>query len=141
MDHAARRRLSDLLDRELVAAQRLTETLTAERNALTGDSPETLKEAAREKIHVLSNIEDLEVERRVLWGSGADLGEDAEERWRALLAIMAQCRNANEVNGHILHIRQHHVRQLFDIARGGATVTYGPRGKTFAGTPRALARA
>jgi flagellar biosynthesis/type III secretory pathway chaperone len=63
------------------------------------------------------------------------------DRWRQLMDVMARCRTANEVNGHIIHIRQNQVRQLFDIVRGGAPTTYGPQGKTFARALRALARA
>ena len=54
---------------------------------------------------------------------------------------MAGCRTANEVNGHIIHVRQHQIRQLIDIVRGGPSVTYDPQGKTFAKALRALARA
>jgi flagellar biosynthesis/type III secretory pathway chaperone len=54
---------------------------------------------------------------------------------------MAGCRTANEVNGHIIHTRQHQIGQLLDIVRGGPAITYGPRGKTFAKALRALARA
>jgi flagellar biosynthesis/type III secretory pathway chaperone len=56
------------------------------------------------------------------------------------MELMAGCRIANDVNGRIIHIRQNQIRQLFDIVRGGGAATYGPQGKTLAGTPRALAR-
>jgi flagellar biosynthesis/type III secretory pathway chaperone len=54
---------------------------------------------------------------------------------------MAGCRTANDVNGHIIHVRQHQVQQLIDIVRGGPAITYDPQGKTFAKALRALARA
>ena len=63
------------------------------------------------------------------------------DRWRALMELMAGCRTANEINGHIIHVRQHQVGQLIDIVRGGPAITYDPRGKTFAKALRALARA
>ena len=63
------------------------------------------------------------------------------ERWRKLMELMAGCRTANEVNGHIIHVRRHQIRQLIDIVRGGPSVTYDPQGKTFAKALRALARA
>ncbi|HWJ34490.1 MAG TPA: flagellar protein FlgN [Steroidobacteraceae bacterium] len=145
MNHDARHSLEDLLGREITAAQSLAQTLAAERTALTGDSPEAVKEQAAEKIRLFANIEELEGERRTLWGtSGADgaaLGDVVANRWRKLMELMAVCRTANEVNGHIIHIRQNQIRQLFDIVRGGAPVTYGPQGKTFARSLRALARA
>ncbi|MDB6083878.1 MAG: hypothetical protein JWN43_1759 [Gammaproteobacteria bacterium] len=145
MDHEARHNLEDLLGRQITAAQCLAQTLAAERTALTGDSPDAVKEMAAEKIRVLGSVEKLEGERRALWGAcgadGAALGEAVADRWRKLMELMAGCRTANEVNGHIIHIRQNQVRQLFDIVRGGAPVTYGPEGKTFARALRALARA
>jgi flagellar biosynthesis/type III secretory pathway chaperone len=63
------------------------------------------------------------------------------ERWGALMQLMAGCRIANEVNGHIIHVRQHQIRQLLDIVRGGPSMTYDPQGKTLAKALRALARA
>jgi flagellar biosynthesis/type III secretory pathway chaperone len=145
MNHDARHRLEDLLGREIAAAQSLAQTLAAERAALTGDSPEAVKEKAAEKIGLLGSIEELEGERRTLWGTsgsdGAAFGHIVAERWRALMELMAGCRIANDVNGHIIHIRQNQIRQLFDIVRGGAPTTYGPQGKTLTRTLRALARA
>ena len=145
MNHDARHRLEELLSREITAAQSLAQTLAAERAALTGDSPGLVKEMADEKIGLFNCIEELESERRTLWGvSGADVaafGPIVTERWRALMALMAGCRKANDVNGHIIHIRQNQIRQLFDIVRGGTPTTYGPQGKTLTRTLRALARA
>jgi flagellar biosynthesis protein FlgN len=145
MNHDARHRLEELLGREITAAQSLAQILAAERAALTGDSSEVVKEMAAEKIGLLNSIEEMEAERRILWGaSGADVaafGHIVAERWSALMALLAGCRKANDVNGHIIHIRQNQIRQLFDIVRGGAPTTYGPQGKTLTRTLRALARA
>ena len=145
MNRDARHRLEDLLGREITAAQSLAQTLAAERTALTGDSPEAVKEKAAEKVGLLNSIEELECERRTLWGSsgtdGAAFGHIVAERWRSLMELMAGCRKANDVNGHIIHIRQNQIRQLFDIVRGGAPTTYGPQGKTLTRTLRALAQA
>ena len=145
MNHDVRHRLEDLLGRQIAAAQSLAQTLAAERTALTGDSPEAVKEKAAEKVGLLNSMEELEGERRTLWGtSGADgaaFGHIVTERWRSLMELMAGCRKANDVNGHIIHIRQNQIRQLFDIVRGGAPTTYGPQGKTLTRTLRALAQA
>jgi flagella synthesis protein FlgN len=139
----ARRRLEDLLDREIELARVLASTLEAEKNALTGESPEAVEKNAAEKIRVLESIEKLEQERRVLCESPMSPGIAATvaERWRQLMELMAGCRNANEVNGHIIHVRQHQIRQLIDIVRGGPSITYDPQGKTFAKALRAIARA
>jgi flagellar biosynthesis/type III secretory pathway chaperone len=143
MNPEARRRLEDLLDREIELARCLEATLAAEKSALTGDSPEAVELNAAEKIRILSSIEKLEADRRVLWNGpeSASLAATIVERWRALLQLMAGCRTANEVNGHIIHVRQHQVRQLIDIVRGGPAITYNSHGKTLAKALRALARA
>lgn len=143
MEQDARRRLEDVLDREIEVARTLAATLAAERSALTGDSPAAVEQKAAEKIQILAAIEELETERRRLCPAPNALGLAATvaERWRALMELMAGCRSANDVNGHIIHIRQHQVRQLIDIVRGGPALTYGPQGKTFAKALRALARA
>jgi flagellar biosynthesis/type III secretory pathway chaperone len=145
MSAAARDHLEHLLEREISAARSLAATLAAERTALTGDSPDAVTATAAEKIGLLTRIEAMEDERRRLWdisgADGAGIGHIVAERWRALMELMAGCRIANEVNGHIIHIRQNQIRQLFDIVRGGAPMTYGPQGKTFTRTLRALARA
>jgi flagellar biosynthesis/type III secretory pathway chaperone len=143
MEQEARRRLEDLLDREIEAARGLAATLAAERTALTGDSPETVEQKAAEKLQLLESIEKLDEERRSLCAAPAapGLAASVAERWHALMRLMATCRTANEVNGHIIRVRQHQVRELIDIVRGNSPLTYGPQGKTFAKAQRALARA
>jgi flagellar biosynthesis/type III secretory pathway chaperone len=143
MSPDARRHLEDLLDREIELARSLAATLAAEQHALTGDSPVAVEQNAAEKIRVLGLIEKLEQERRALCASplSAGIAATVVERWRALMKLMAGCRIANEVNGHIIHVRQHQIRQLIDIVRGGPSITYDPQGKTFAKAPRVLARA
>jgi flagellar biosynthesis/type III secretory pathway chaperone len=137
------RRLEDLLDREIALAHTLAATLAAEQLALTGQSAAAVEQNAAEKIRVLESIEKLEEERRALCASplSAGIAATVVERWRALMELMAGCRTANEVNGQIIHVRQHQIRQLIDIVRGGPSITYGPQGKTFAKALRALARA
>jgi flagellar biosynthesis/type III secretory pathway chaperone len=139
----ARRSLEDLLDREIELAGVLSATLAAEKTALTGDSPEAVEKNAAEKIRVLETLEKLDQERRALCENPTALGMAVTvvERWRSLMELMAGCRSANEVNGHIIHVRRHQIRQLIDIVRGGPSVTYDPQGKTFAKALRALARA
>jgi flagellar biosynthesis/type III secretory pathway chaperone len=143
MNPDARRRLEDLLDREIELARVLAATLADEKTALTGNSPEAVEKNAADKIRVLETIERLEVERRALCESPASPGIAATvvERWRSLMELMAGCRTANEINGHIIHVRQHQIRQLIEIVRGGPSITYDPHGKTFAKALRAIARA
>ena len=143
MEQDARRRLEDVLDREIEVARNLAVTLAAEQAALTGDSPQAVEQKAAEKLQLLDTIEKLDAERRALCPTpdGPGLAAAVAERWRALMELVAGCRTANEVNGHIIHVRQHQVRQLIDIVRGGPAITYTPQGKTLAKALRALARA
>jgi flagellar biosynthesis/type III secretory pathway chaperone len=143
MTQDERRRLEDLLDREIALAQSLAATLAAEQLALTGQSPAAVEQNAAEKIRVIGSIEKLEEERRALCASplSAGIAATVAERWRALMELMARCRTANDVNGHIIHVRQHQIRQLIDIVRGGPSITYSPQGKTLAKALRGLARA
>jgi len=144
MNHDARLHLEDLLDREIELARTLGEALDAEKTALTGQSPEAVTKMAAEKTRLFETIEKLEHERRVLCAnpSGPGIAASVVARWRSLMALMAGCRNANELNGHIIRVRQHQIRQLIDIVRGRpAPITYDTHGKTFANALRALAKA
>jgi flagella synthesis protein FlgN len=144
MNQEARLRLEDLLDREIEAAHSLAATLAAEKSALTGDSAGSVEQKAAEKIRLFAVMEKLEQERRTLCEDPNSTGvaSSVVARWRSLMTLMAGCRNANELNGHIIRVRQHQIRQLIDIVRGKpAAITYDPHGKTFAKALRALARA
>jgi flagellar biosynthesis/type III secretory pathway chaperone len=153
MHEDARRRLEDLLDREIETARTLAATLDAERAALTGSSPQAVEQAAAEKIRLLAAIEKLEDERRAvsvaaaqgLPGTRVPLGTviaaSVAERWRTLMEVIARCRTANEINGYIINLRQGQIAQLIGIVRGTSPLTYTPQGKTFAKALRALAKA
>src|SRR3981081_4898696 len=87
-----RRRLEDLLDREIDAARSLAATLAAERTALPGDSPQVVEQMAAEKIQILGTIEKLEAERRALWTEPSlGLAGTGGESWRNLLDLMGGC--------------------------------------------------
>ncbi len=144
MSPDAHRRLEEILDREIEVAQSLALTLATEKAALTGDSPTAVEAQAAEKLRLFGLLESMDKERRALWQAppeGAGLATGLAMRWRGLMDLMAGCRAANEVNGHIIHVRQHQIRQLLDVVRGATPLTYGPQGKTLATALRALARA
>ncbi len=142
MTHDARQRLEAVLDREIEVARQLAATLAAEREALTGNSPTTAAEQAARKVTLLSTFAGLEGERRSLAEPPfSQVSDTAAQRWRDLMDLMGICQKANEVNGYIINVRRAQVRELIDVVRGGAAVTYGPQGKTFAKALRALARA
>jgi flagellar biosynthesis/type III secretory pathway chaperone len=153
MNEDARRRLEDLLDREIEVARGLAETLSAERAALTGTSPEAVEKQAAEKTRLLHIIEKLEGERRTLAEhaqqglpgarvpQGTGIAATVAQRWRTLMELMAGCRTSNEVNGYIINTRQGQIKQLIGVVRGVSPVTYTSQGKTLAKALRALAKA
>ena len=144
-------RLTEILDRELALAESLASLLEAERAALVGDSAEAVVEHATHKARLVADFEECDARRRDLCaqagiGAAAGLGGPGlppavAARWRSLLAQAAACRSANEVNGYIVNARHHQVRQLIDALRGGAPITYGPRGRTNSPSLRPLAQA
>ena len=153
MNDDARRRLEDLLDREIEIARMLAANLDAERAALTGASPEAVEHLTAEKIQLLGNIEKLEDERRALAAvadqglpgtsvaRGTRIAATVAGRWHTLMELMSSCRMANEINGHIINLRRGQIQQLMGIVRGGSPVTYTSQGKTLAKALRALAKA
>ena len=144
MNQDAQLRLEALLDREIEVAHALAATLDAEKAALTGESADVVEQNTGEKLRLFNAIESMEQERCKLWENpGASrVPATVAARWHSLMALMVRCRSANELNGHIIRVRQHQIRQLIDIVRGKpAAMTYNPQGKTFAKALRALARA
>jgi flagellar biosynthesis/type III secretory pathway chaperone len=153
MSEDARRRLEDLLDREIEAARSLASVLDTERTALTGSSSADVEEQATDKMRLLRSIEKMEDERRALANAAgqnlpgarvsreAGLAATVAQRWRTLMQLMAGCRSSNQVNGYIIHTRQNQLQQLLGIVRGAAPLTYTAQGKTFARAPRPLAKA
>jgi len=142
----AQNRIESLLDQQIEVARSLASVLEAERDALTGNSPEAVCEKAVQKVQLLELFERLEVERRGLYAEAgitatAAMTQTITQRWRSLMGLLAACRNANETNGLIVNLKQGQIRQLLDIVRGGPSVTYGPHGQTFAAAVRPLARA
>ena len=137
-------RLASVLDRQIAVAMELASLLDAERTALAGSAADQVARRATEKVALLQSMEQLEMERNQLCEGEFASGESTIEnrrRWGSLMSIAKACRDANEVNGYIINARNHQVRQMIDILRGGASVTYGPQGKTTANALRALAQA
>jgi flagellar biosynthesis/type III secretory pathway chaperone len=156
MDADPKQSLEAVLDREIAAALSLATTLDAERVALTGDSPEAVVDKAAEKTRLFALLETLEAQRRELCEAArvtlppllrgqtlviAGVSETVAGSWRVLLDLIAGCRVANDVNGYIINARCGQISQLLHAIRGGATTTYGPDGKPFAGKQHELARA
>jgi flagella synthesis protein FlgN len=146
-----RRRVEAVLDSELAMAEQLAAVLDSERTALTGLSPESVREQAALKVELLSRLEQLEQTRRELCSANgitlppADAartsGDGVTSRWRSLMNLMKRCRTANDVNGYIINVRRNQVQQLIDVVRGTKSLTYGPAGRTSPKALRELARA
>lgn len=158
--------LTDVLDRELAAGARLLDAIEAERSRLGAGEPEALEAAVVEKERLLAELNRLEVERRTALsalGFPADRAgvtaclrahedpnyrDDASRagpvaaRWRRLLAVTAQLRDANERNGMIVNLRSRRVREALNVLRTGRPdeLTYGPN-RTGAAARRAIGRA
>jgi flagellar biosynthesis/type III secretory pathway chaperone len=151
MNADARRRLEAILENEMDVARELTESLDAERAALTGVSPEAVIAQSALKVSLLGRLEQLESSRRDLCrehdvelppqAASAAAADGVTARWRSLMELMVRCRAANEVNGYIINVRRNQVRELIDVVRGTKTFTYGPAGKTCPKALRALATA
>jgi flagellar biosynthesis/type III secretory pathway chaperone len=153
MSDDSRRRLEDVLDREIEAVRAFQTLLAAERDALTGASPEHVEKHAADKVALLNVIEKLEAERRTLAGAAeqslpgagaprdAGLSASVGERWQTLMDAAKKCRLANQANGYIINTRQGQIRQLLGIIRGASPLTYSPQGKALAKAQRALAKA
>jgi flagellar biosynthesis/type III secretory pathway chaperone len=156
MNSETQYRLELVLDREIEAAKSLAATLEAERAALTGSSPEAVTREAAHKTEIFGVITALETQRRELCDAVhislppirqgrtlliAGVSQDIADRWRALLELIAGCRVANEVNGYIINARRGQIHQLLQVLRGGTPNTYGPQGRLFNHSQRALARA
>ena len=156
MHSDAHQSLERVLDREIEAARSLAAALEAERAALTGDSVDAVKAFAARKVELFGLIEQLGQQRVALCNAAsvslpnirsgripviAGVSEAVASRWLALLELISGCRIANEINGYIINARRGQVGQLLQILRGGTPLTYGPQGRTYSPSLRALARA
>jgi flagellar biosynthesis/type III secretory pathway chaperone len=153
MSEDARGRLEELLDREIAVARTLAATLDHEREALTGQTAEALKQQAADKMQLLAQLEKLEDERRALSRAASQAlpgtrlaapglpAPGIAQRWNTLMEIVARCRSSNEVNGYIINTRRGQIQQLLGAVRGVTLTTYTAQGKTFSHALRALAKA
>jgi flagellar biosynthesis/type III secretory pathway chaperone len=158
--------LADVLDRELAVGARLLDVLQNESTVLLGAEAAALERAVADKERLLAEFEALEAERRTTLaglGYGPDrdgtaaclrahedprYSDDAPPagpvaaRWRRLLDVVAQLRDANRRNGMIVSLRSRRMREALNVLRTGRPdeLTYGPARP---GTPvrRAIGRA
>ncbi len=143
--------LVQILDEQISAAVSLLDVLIKEKQALTGTNVQALNEIDTRKRAELSHNEQLEQRRRRLCqtlGVGLDRGAMdylindlaamGQQRlqatlrtlWYRLRDLIAQCRDANEVNGLIAQFKQRQLLQLLGLLRdgGAAGVTYSSSG-------------
>lgn len=144
--------LTDVLDRELAAGTLLLDALDGERACLVGGEPDALESAVATKERLLAELHRLEAERHAAlaalgfpadragvtaclqahedpnYRDDASRAGPAAARWRRLLAVTAQLRDANERNGTIVGLRSRRVREALNVLRTGRpdSLTYGP---------------
>jgi flagellar biosynthesis/type III secretory pathway chaperone len=139
--------LDDCLQRQIVAGERLIETLRAETEALRSGAAADIEAALAPKQDALGAFTALDTEReQVLAASGwsAERETPAEwierqdhpdrdtvlARWQRLLAIAEDCGRRNLINGALIQAGLRHSRQLLDLLSGRppeeTTSSYGP---------------
>lgn len=139
-------RLDDCLVRQIEAGRRLLEQLHLETAALQAGDAARVEQVLAPKQAALEDFAALDGEReRLLREAGC--GKDPEEvegwiargdpqrrpsmtsNWRRLLALAAECRQQNQVNGALIQAGLRHLRQVMDLLSGrppGETAPYAP---------------
>ena len=127
-----------ILNEQISCAQAMLATLARENQALVDGDAELLNTAGAEKARLVEALESLEHERRVLSeaigatfasgdeGSTGDRSRPAE--WRALLELIAECKQRNQRNGALVKARSEQVRIALRALRGTEAELYDPSG-------------
>lgn len=139
-------RLSAVLEAQVASADSLRDVLAREQLALRDTDIDALDAAVASKIKVTEHLSQLERETRELLNA-AGLSSEPQSFDRSIAACdyhgklatkqarlrraLAECRNANDVNGRIVAWQQHRVRGAISILTGSnaATSIYGSNGR------------
>ncbi len=154
--------LAELLRDEIEATTRLLGLLLREYGALKGGRAEELAEVAAVKLDCLDTLQQLSRRRSdhlrergfeanprgmhaCLRGHARWEREQLEDIWAELLAVAAQARQQNDINGAIIAASRGHTEQTLSILRGrdSGSCVYGQDAQTFlgGGGPRRLGKA
>lgn len=140
--------LDDCLRRQILAGERLLETLRTETEALRKGAAADVEAVLPPKQAALDAFQALDTEREHLLkesGWTADQGTPAEwlsrqdhpardaalASWRRLLELAAECGRQNLVNGALIQAGLRHSRQLIELLSGRLpeeSPAYGPAG-------------
>ncbi|SFF55375.1 FlgN protein [Fontimonas thermophila] len=137
-------RLADNLAAHLDCTRLLHATLAHEREALLANDVEALerltctKTAAAERLaelgYALNRLRrQAGAERIEAWIERADPSGHCACRWRELIALAAQCHDANRANAALLDARSQQIRSALHVVHGSAsTPTYARSGSVAA---------
>jgi flagella synthesis protein FlgN len=126
-----------ILNEQISCAEAMLATLARENQALVAGDAELLNAAGAEKARLVEALDSLEQERRALSDAigatfaGGDQAADDQSRpaeWRALLELVAECKEQNQRNGALVKARSEQVRIALRALRGTEAALYDPSG-------------
>ena len=133
--------LKSILQRQVSVATLVLEKLKFERDALEQRNFDNVTFIQRDKHGLLAQINDSEEERQRLMGQlGLDAGDDGfqafckqippqwqvqfADLWQQRRRCLGDCRQANDVNGRLLHHSQQAAERVLSLIRGQGTAQY-----------------
>lgn len=124
--------LSNLIDRQLHAADTLEGLLMAEYSALLGSDVAALTDLVAQKRSTAESLEHSSIALSEFTGGAPEkavlqAGAVAIEKWQRLAAIADRLRRQNLANGALLNERQNRLRWVAERASGDGHTVYGPR--------------
>ena len=127
-----------ILNEQISCAEAMLATLARENQALVAGDAELLNTAGAEKARLVEVLDLLEHERRALSdaigasftsGDEGSTGEPSRPaEWRALLELIAECKQQNQHNGALVKARSEQVRIALRALRGTEAALYDPSG-------------
>lgn len=125
--------IEQVIDETVRCADAMLTCLLTERDNLLARDPDAIQESAREKLALFEALEQLERQRQTLlaaagYGPDGDAmdhmlqwqpnGSRCRARWATAVDKLAQCRDANQVNGGILELGRRQAEQALAVLRG-----------------------
>jgi flagella synthesis protein FlgN len=127
-----------ILNEQIACAQQMLATLGRENQALVDGDADLLNTAGAEKARLVETLDSLEHERQALsdaiglkFAAASDDSADGTSRpaeWRALLDLIAECKQQNQLNGALVKARSEQVRIALRALRGTEAALYDPSG-------------
>jgi flagella synthesis protein FlgN len=127
-----------ILNEQISCAEAMLATLARENQALVDGDAELLNSAGAEKARLVEVLDSLEHERRTLSDAiaatfaaeddGAARATNRPAEWRALLDLIAECKQQNQRNGSLVKARREQERIALRALRGTEAALYDPSG-------------